>query len=123
MGTFEPCTRKVPMAWEARGNRGAKFYYTGSWVGGRCAKRYLGKGPLAEVAAGMDAAARARRTADVDAVRDERARLDGPERALRALDEACGLLLASALTVAGYHRRNYCRWRPRRGRPASARTA
>ena len=102
------------MSWET--HRGGRYYYAVTRQGGRLVKRYLGRGPLAELAAGIDAEARAGRAADTERLRAERARFDGADRALRALDEACALLMTAELIVAGYHKHNDSEWRRRRER-------
>ena len=100
------------MAWESR--NGVRYYYVGLRRSGRVCKRYLGRGPAAELAAAAleDAVARrADRRAELQAVRSC---LAGPEVALRELSEACDLLMAAELTAAGFHRHNYSAWRRRR---------
>jgi hypothetical protein len=103
--------------WETR-KRGL-YFYSARKIDGRVVKTYHGRGPLAEVAADMDAGARARSVAEADAVRVERTRLEAPERSLRELDGACDVMLAATLLAEGFHRPNFARWRPRRGRFAA----
>ena len=100
------------MAWEVR--NGVRYYYVGSRRGGRVCKRYLGRGPAAELAAAALEDAVARRADARAELHADQGRLAGPERALRELDEACDLLMAAELTAAGYHRQNYSAWRRRR---------
>jgi hypothetical protein len=113
------CTGLTAMAWETRGRNGRRYYYSARWSGGRSLKHYFGNGPLAELAAEFDAEARRQRVAEADAVQAERSRLEPAERAMRALDAACELMLAATLTAAGYHRENYSAWRRRRARPGA----
>ena len=104
------------MAWASR--PGGTYYYRNQWVDGRAVTRYLGRGPAAELAAGLDALARQRRRDEAEALRAERARLGPPEAALAALEAACKLMVEAGLTAAGYHRPNYGAWRRRRVRDA-----
>jgi hypothetical protein len=100
------------VAWESRGR--ARYYYAAARQDGRVVKRYVGRGPVAEVVAGLDAEGRRRRAAGAEAVRDERARHEPAGRALAELDAACTMLVEVTLTAAGYRRVNYGPWRRRR---------
>jgi hypothetical protein len=100
------------MAWETR--RGRKYYYRSRRVGGRVVKQYFGRGPVAELAAAMDADQRARRAAEAEVARCEQARLEPVQAATSQLDDVCDLLVNAMLISAGYHRPNYGPWRRRR---------
>jgi hypothetical protein len=117
MDDMMPCTGLTTMAWETRGRNGRRYYYSARWSDGRTVKNYFGRGAPAELAAGLDADARRLRAAEGEALQAERSRLEPAERAMRALDAACELLLDETLTAAGYHRQNYSAWRRRRARP------
>lgn len=106
------------MAWASR--PGGTYYYRNEWVDGRVVTRYFGRGPAAELAAGLDALARQRRRDEAEALRAEQARLRPLEAALAALDAACDLMVEAELTAAGYHRPNYGAWRRRRVRDDGA---
>ena len=99
------------MSWETR--NGIRYYYTAKKVNGRVTKAYFGRGPLAELAAGLDAEARRRRIAEAEALRAERMSLEPIDRLTDELDRACARLLEATLLAAGYWRPNYG-WRRRR---------
>ena len=100
------------MAWESR--RNGRFYYAATRRDGRVVKKYMGRGPVAELSALQIEAARAKRDAEADALRAEKQRLDGPEQLLEALDRDCTLMMAASLMAAGYIRQNYGPWRRQR---------
>ena len=100
------------MGWETR--NGSRYYYAARKEGDRVVKEYLGRGPAAELAAGLDASARRRRAERVEARRAEEARIEPAVRALKALDGACRLRLETAMNEAGFARRNFGPWRRRR---------
>jgi hypothetical protein len=108
------------VAWESR-CRG-RYYYAAARQDGRVVKCYVGRGPLAELAAGLDAEARRRRAGRAEAVRDDQARHEPAERALAELDAACALLTEAILTAAGYRRVNHGPWKRRRRARSAAST-
>jgi hypothetical protein len=100
------------MGWETRS--GKRYYYRSLWRNGTCVKEYVGTGPVAEVAARIDAVAGAERAARRTA-RDTRA--NGVATVARALAPFYALVdsvLAIVFAQAGYHmsRKN---WRKKRG--------
>jgi hypothetical protein len=101
------------VGWESRG--GARYYYRSEWTDGRSVKRYLGRGPLGELAGYFDELARQRELAQYEALRVEVARLGPPRAAMRSLDVACRLLIEATLLANDYHRTSY-HWRSRRAR-------
>ena len=100
------------MSWESQ--RYGRYYYAATRRDGRVAKKYLGRGPVAELAALQAEATRAKRDADAEALRAEKKRLDGPEQLLQALDRACTLMMTASLMAAGFHQKNYGPWRRQR---------
>jgi hypothetical protein len=100
------------MPWSARGKR--SFYYTSRRIGGRVVNTYLGRGPLAQMAA----AEVERRRRDRAAARARLAAADADLADLADLVAAAELLAKAALLAAGYHRHSRGRWRRRRGRDA-----
>ena len=101
------------MAWERR-ERGTKYYTRSRRVGGRVVREYVGCGPVAQLAADLDAAARVRRKAHAEVVREACAKDRALTETMAALDRVCELAIEATLLAAGYHRPNYLRWRRRR---------
>jgi hypothetical protein len=100
------------MGWERRAQ--CRYYYLARKVDGRVIKRYVGCGPLAEVAAAQDAAVKAGRRASIAAVRNMATLMAPADSSLRALAHICELLAAANLAAAGYRRVHY-EWRRPRG--------
>ena len=99
------------MGWEPR--PGGVYYYRSKRVGGRPVREYVGTGPLAELAALLDARERDEREAAAADWRAERERLKAlyePVTELCALTEA---LAAAALLLSGCHQHKR-EWRRRR---------
>jgi hypothetical protein len=100
------------MAWERR--RLGFFYYRSKRVRGCVVKQYYGSNTIGQLAADLAEEGRARRAEDAAALRTEQARLEALDRPPAALDRACTLLAAAALTAGGYRRYNDGPWRRRR---------
>jgi hypothetical protein len=83
-------------------------------VGGRVIREYVGTGPLAELAAELDAEERWQRGEQRQAWRDERERMETLEAPIEELCEASEILAQSALVAAGYRQHNRGEWRKRR---------
>ena len=98
------------MGWERRAQCRDSYYYVSRKVGGRVVKTYIGRGPLAEVAAAQDAAVKAEKRASIAAVRNMATLMAPADSALRALAHICELLAAANLAAAGYRRVHY-EWR------------
>ena len=107
------------MAWERRKECGP-YYCRSVRVGGRVTREYVGKGVLGELAATLDAQARARRAAAAGALRAERQRGAAPAHALGALIAACRLVAEAALRAEGYHQHDRGSWRRRHERRIEA---
>jgi hypothetical protein len=101
------------MGWERRAQHRESYYYVAQKVGGKVVKTYIGRGPLAELAAAHDAAVKAERRASIAAVRNMATLMAPADSALRTLAHVCELLAAANLAAAGYHRVNYEWSRPR----------
>ena len=99
------------MAWETRGSRVRAYYFSAYWVDGRCRKVYHGTGILGAIAADVVDEAHLRRAQEVEALRAEQARLEGPQQALRKLEEESHVLLSSVLVTQGYRRSSQGSWR------------
>src|ERR1700676_197527 len=103
------------MAWHSTDGR--RYFYSNEWVNGRSVRRYLGAGPLAELAASQDDLRRVEREAERRARRAEEAPWERAEAALSDLGGLTDLVLRAALAVAGYRRHCRGEWRRKRGRP------
>jgi hypothetical protein len=91
-------------------------YYTRSRkVNGRVVREYVGSGPVAALAAQMDALERERKEAEAAAWRAEKARLDALDADVAALIDLTDLLARAALRAAGFHQHKRGEWRKRRG--------
>lgn len=100
------------MGWDRKGNR---FYYSRSKkVGGRVIREYIGTGPLAQLAAKLDAEQRARREAKAAAWRAEKAQLEALDGLMNELHKMANFMTQATLTLAGYHQHNRGEWRRRR---------
>ncbi|QDV37428.1 hypothetical protein [Tautonia plasticadhaerens] len=100
------------MGWEFRGGSGP-YYYRARKIGGKVVRQYIGRGLAGVLAERFDRQERDRRAAESGALRAEQARLESPERAMRALDDVT-LLLEATLLAAGYYRHDRGRWRRRK---------
>ena len=100
------------MAWE----RG--YYYRVRRENGRVVREYVGHGRLAELMAELDALERKqereKRCRDAEALRDEKAKLNGIDADLEALIETTDLLARAALVAAGYRQHKRGEWRKHR---------
>lgn len=105
------------MGWESRNGRG--HYYTRSRkISGRVVREYVGSGPVAEVAARVDALQRRERDQAQAARKTERESDQAQEKALADYCQAVDAALAAALLAAGYHKHKG-QWRRRRDRKES----
>lgn len=100
------------MGWEKRG--GQAYYYTAERVGGRVVKRYVGAGPMAELAARLDTLKQNERDEAIEAVRRTRDELAALDAALAPLHELADAATTAALVAAGCHRPKRGKWRKRR---------
>src|SRR5262245_5730839 len=98
-----------PMAWERRKSR--VYFYRRRRIGGRRVRLYVGRGPLAEVAAAVEAA---RRRADALGRRlheQQAQRWADADAALGELSRLSEMLLRAALRRLGYHQHHRGEWR------------
>src|SRR5690242_19676319 len=100
------------MGREWRGGR--SYYYTAERAGGRVAKRYVGTGPVADLAARMEAIQSAEQEAVRKTIRAERERVEALDAPLAELDELANLLAQAALLAAGFRQHHRGEWRKRR---------
>ena len=105
------------MAWELRA-RGSRYYTRSRKVGGRVVREYVGGGLIGILAAKLDAALRAERKRDAEALSELRARLERAGDAGRELDDAVDTVTHATFVLAGYHRHHRGEWRKTRARGA-----
>ena len=98
------------MGWEKR-ERGGLYYTRSRKVNGRVVREYVGTGPLAKLAAQMDALKRCQRQKEAHALREECKRIEALQTSLEELYEAAEVLTRATLLVAGYRRHNRGEWR------------
>lgn len=103
--------------WERR-DRGDLYYTRSHRVAGRVVREYVGTGPLAELAAELDAEERWQREEQRQAWREECERMEALEEPVEELCEASEILARAALVAAGYHQHNRGEWRKRREKRA-----
>lgn len=97
------------------------YYYRAKKINGRVVREYIGRGRTVEMLADLDAAERARREAEREARRGERAEVDALDAGLDDLNRLADLLARAALVAAGYRQHNRGEWRrKRRGQPYEA---
>lgn len=102
------------MGWEKR-NRGRQHYYTRSRkVNGQVIREYVGTGPIAELAAEMDALERRRREEGAETRRIEREHLKALDAPVAKLCEDSETLARATLVASGYRRHDRGEWRKRR---------
>ena len=106
--------------WEHR-DRGGSYYTRSHKVAGRVVREYVGTGPLAELAAELDAEERRQRQEQRQVWREELERMEALEGSIEELCEASEVLARAALVVAGYRRHNRGEWRKKRERCAEER--
>lgn len=99
--------------WEHR-DRGGLYYTRSHKVAGRVVREYVGTGPLAELAAELDAKERRQREEKRRAWRQECGRMEALEGLIEDLCEASEILARAALVVAGYRQHNRGEWRKKR---------
>ena len=99
--------------WEKR-ERGGLYYTRSRKEGGKGIREYVGRGPLAELAAETDALRRLRREEEAKAWRRERETLEHLDQTVEELYKAAEILARAALYAAGYHQHHRSEWRKRR---------
>jgi hypothetical protein len=90
------------MAWEQVGRR--RYYYRSQWVKGRSVRRYVGTGPVAELAAAADELRRLERAVAARQRQAERARVREVDRAVLRLFTLAGLVASAALVARGLYK-------------------
>jgi hypothetical protein len=98
--------------WERR-KRGGLYYTRSRREGGRVVREYIGSGPVAVLAARMDALERERREEQAALWRQERRELDALDASVDEVAGASDFLVRAALLVSGYRQHNRGEWRKR----------
>jgi hypothetical protein len=101
--------------WEKR-ERGGLYYTRSRKVDGRVVREYIGTGPLAKLAAEMDALKRRQREKETEAWQVERECVEALDSPMEELHEAAEVLAKAALLAADYHQHKRGEWRKRRGK-------
>jgi|SRR5579871_2718546 len=102
------------MSWDKKQRGGEqRYYYRSKRSGGKITKVYVGKGPLAELAARLDEEERELRQAERRAWLDEQIRLAAADATLDELRDSVDLLFRVTLLLCGYHI-HHGEWRRRR---------
>jgi hypothetical protein len=101
------------MSWDRKQSGAEKrYYYRTIRTGEKTTKVYVGKGPLAEMAARLDEMARARQRAAKEAWQVEQLQIADADAALDEFRAAVDLLSRAMLLVAGFHQ-HHRQWRRR----------
>jgi len=87
-------------------------------VGGTVQREYVWGGIVGEMAAALDAAARAEKEAEAEAWRAERDRLEQADVSSDHLFELVESVARASLILAGYHRHHRGEWRRKREKNA-----
>ena len=90
-----------------------KYYVRKVWRDGRCVSEYIGAGPVAEGLAELDAAERARRKLEREALRQEREAELAVDALLETAGQAIRAVARATLLANGYHPHKG-QWRKRR---------
>jgi len=97
------------MAWHQVGCR--RYYYRNQNVAGRSVRRYVGTGPVAELAAAADELRKLKRVIADRELKAEQARWQATLGPLRDLCSGTGLLVKATLLCAGYSQHARSSWR------------
>ena len=103
------------MAWETR-ERGGRYYTRSRRQGSQVIREYFGSGPVAQIAAQLDALRQLRREEARATRQAEEKLLQDMDESVEELDATCKELTQAALEAAGYHQHHRGEWRKRRAR-------
>jgi hypothetical protein len=96
------------------------YYYRSRKECGRVVREYVGRGPVADLAAQLDSFKRKQRETERAAWRAKRAELAAFDADIQVLSERADLAARAALLAAGYHVHQRGEWRKRREQGHSA---
>lgn len=99
------------MSWEARADCRIRYYTRSRRAGVRIVREYVGTGPVAEVAATMDAAERSDRAARRAARAEERAAIAAARAAGAPLDREARARVHETMATAGFRLHGRSSWR------------
>src|SRR5262249_54852216 len=99
----------VEMPWEQVGQR--RYYYRNLRISGRSVRRYVGTGPVAELAAAADELRKLKWAIEARERQGEQVRHRQAEGPLLSLCGATDVLSRAALVAAGYHQHDRGAWR------------
>ncbi len=99
------------MAWEARGNN--TYYYRKKRLAGKVMSQYVGRGPMAQEIALMDAAARKERYNKVMNIRQQIEEFGSFDRQVSQVSLLVNQAVAGFLIITGFHKHRG-QWRRRR---------
>ena len=91
-----------------------KYYTRSRKVNGRVVREYVGKGPIGQLAAQMDALERDRRRIEKYRAMVARVEAERVDEDLRAVERLADLLVRAALVAAGCHQHHRGEWRRKR---------
>jgi hypothetical protein len=97
------------MAWEQVGRR--RYYYRSQWIAGRSVRRYVGTGPVAEMAAAADELRKLKRVIADRELKAEQTRRHQAEAPLGALCRLTDYLTRATFVTAGFHQHDRGAWR------------
>ena len=97
------------MAWHQVGCR--RYYYRNQCVGGRSVRRYVGTGPVAELAAAADDLRKLKRAVEAREQKAEQARWQTTQSPLLNLCTGANLLTKATLLCAGFCQHARSSWR------------
>ncbi len=100
------------MGWDQR----QRYFYINEWVDGRSVRRYIGCGPVAELAATLHARNRLRKESEARELKAFQERVAEAAEPLRELCRVSDLLARAALLAAGFHNPSRNGWRKRRAK-------
>jgi len=105
----------IEMPWEQVGLR--RYYYRNLQISGRSVRRYVGTGPVAELAAAADDLRKLKRAIEAREQKAEQARWQTSLSPLMDLCSGTGLLVKATLLCAGYSQHARSSWRRKQHAP------
>jgi hypothetical protein len=103
------------MPWERVGQK--RYYYRNLRVSGRSVRRYVGTGPVAELAAAADELRKLKRAIEARECKAEQARWQTTQSPLLNLCTGANLLTKATLLCAGYSQHARSSWRKKQHAP------